>query len=126
MRLFSGFSKTENRVLGASAVLMLLCLLLFLDQWLFLRFAGGQADGTAIGTVFSMSHDVRFKGDRNFDWNPAKSGQVVSGGDAIYSGVGSKAIVTLEDGSKVEVGEKSLVRFVKKSGDSMTDLSLDR
>ena len=104
---------------------MLLCLLLFLDQGLFLRFSGGQSEGTAIGTVFSMSHDVRFKGDHNFDWNPAKSGQVVSGGDAIYSGVGSKAIVTLEDGSKVEVGEKSLVRFVKKSGDSMTDLSLD-
>ena len=104
--------------------MVLLCLLLFLDEGLFLRFSGEKLTGQEIGTLEILDRDVRFKGDRRFDWGPAQSGQPVSGGDAIYSGDRSKAIVQLKDGNKVEVGEKSLVRFVKINGEQLTDLSV--
>lgn len=125
MRIFSGFSKTEKRILIASFILMLICLFLFTDESLFLQFTGKpKATGAIIGTIETMDRDVRFKGDRRFDWGPASHGQPISGGDAVYSGSGSKAIVTLNNGNKIEVGEKSLVRFVKVNGEQMTDLSL--
>jgi hypothetical protein len=127
VRLFSGFSKTEKRIMTVALIIALLCLLLFSRDDLFYRFVARRpagSGGVEIGKISFLDKDVRLKSRQTFEWGQANQEQALHAGDAIYSGKGSSAHIELGKDKMVEVGPDSLVRFREINGENLGDLQL--
>jgi len=64
---------------------------------------------TVIGQVQQSSNQVRRRSQGILVWNDLRTGEAVYESDAVYVAEDSQAVVTLEDGSRVEIDENSLV-----------------
>lgn len=67
-----------------------------------------------IGRVEEVSKDVRRKLANNFVWKNIKQPTDLHQGDSLYTGAGSEATITLNNGSQLVLQENSLLTFVDK------------
>lgn len=67
-----------------------------------------------IGRVESISKDVRRKLANNFVWKNVKQPIDLHKGDSLYTGAGSEATITLNNGSELVLQENSLLTFTDK------------
>lgn len=79
--------------------------LFYFDDWMW----GAKQDrGAKIGVIVSQKGDVRLKFDGDLKWQKAQKGQDLVYNDAIYSGSGSQADLSLGN-SKLVVDENTLI-----------------
>jgi hypothetical protein len=65
--------------------------------------------GSSIGKVTQRVRDVRRRGEGTLVWNAAATQELVYPRDVIYVGSDSSAVVTLDDGSQIDIDQASLI-----------------
>jgi hypothetical protein len=96
--------KDSAFIVGSFVVMTLSATLLFFHLSVNL-----DEGGEKIGEISSFSSSVQRKPVSMAVWVPVDTGMSVSNRDSLRTGDTSDAIVTLKDGTRIEVGEKSMI-----------------
>ncbi|MFA6320321.1 MAG: FecR domain-containing protein [Candidatus Omnitrophota bacterium] len=86
--------------------------------------AGFSEDMMRSATVAQLSGTVMVKEPGLRPWTKAKVGDVLSEGSFLKTGIGSKAIVGVDDGktAMIDISEKSLISFATLTKDSTSGM----
>src|ERR1700692_3307682 len=121
MSIFKKFSKTEKSILaGALLLLLVLSFLLYNDSFILPQNTTPNLE--AIGNISTSDNDVRRKNADNFIWYPGNKKDQIYNRDTIFTGDGSSADISLQDGSQIHIQENSLVNLNLKNGQMQLDL----
>lgn len=92
----------------------------WLAVWLALATIGGggcESSDDAIAKLATKVGDVSAQRKGADNWKPTKVGDGYRLGDAIQTGVKATATLTMRGGGKLEIEEKSVIRFTAAGGD---------
>lgn len=100
-------------MLGALSFLIFFGALLYDDHFLFR--SNSRNDLAVIGKIQISNKDVRKKNMDQFFWQPAVLDDQISDEDSVFTGENSSVEIALNDGSKIELQENSLVQVRMKN-----------
>lgn len=123
-QFFKNLTKADRYILFVSTLLVLVCLFLlspYGDELIFNDFFD-EIKSAELGKISYLQNDTRHKKSGQMFWAPAKMKRSVRSGESIFSGQGSGVNVDMIDGSKVMIGENSLIRFEKIQQEKMANL----
>jgi len=106
-------------LVGCTAILLLLCV--FFGSRLAYELPTLR-DYPQLGFI-ETSGPVQYRRPGNFRWSVFEERRPIFYRDSIFTEVGSTAVVTLENGERIEIGENTLVRF-EMTADQNLKLSL--
>ena len=115
-----GKNGTDRVVIGVALLLLLLAGgAYYFDQWMWGK---QRSRGERIGRITASEGDVRLKFQDDLKWSRASLGQDLAYDDAIYTGDGSNAKLTVGE-SQLTINEKSLVVLRKDQGVNFLNLT---
>ncbi len=106
--------KTDRRIVAVSLLGLLICFGLLSSEEFSQFIFGDQSEKSKapiIGELSSSRNDIRHRSMDSLAWKPAKALQKVRAGDSIFSGESSNSTVALTNGSEVNLGSNSLIKF---------------
>jgi len=77
-----------------------------------------------IGQLERRTNQVRRRADGTLVWHGLDTGESIFGRDAVYAGEDSEAVIRLDDGSRIEVDQNSLVLVQHITDSEASDLPL--
>lgn len=86
---------------------------LYNDSWMFKNRKSGTSK---IGSIKTPIKDVRIKPSDGFSWIPTSREEELFERDSIFTGKDSSTVVQLSDGTKIALGQNSLISLVTKDG----------
>lgn len=100
---------TLDRILVATSLLgfLILSYLLYDDSFFFSKSSSGTLE--TIGSISTPSDDVKKRSAADFIWAPIDKKESVLQDDTVFTGPDSKAFVSLNDGSELELSPNTLV-----------------
>lgn len=111
-KLRAGYSKRAKETQFVIAFLVLASVVLYLFQQNSISPHGNsELSNRPIGIVNLAEVDIRQRPAEEDDWFRAETGGDVIAGDAVYSGVRSRAVVRLINGAEVNLADEVLVIF---------------
>ncbi|MGK0367851.1 MAG: hypothetical protein ACI9QD_000990, partial [Thermoproteota archaeon] len=119
MRTVDRTKQIDSLVISLATFVAMASLYLMFNEKYFYHTSGFQNDNKEqIASLSSSSNDIRKKSQSNIMWLPIEEGSSLYNEEMVFTGAASKARITFNDMSYIDLGNDSLVVLNKKDDQS--------